>query len=81
MSIYHNEIIDGTPFGLMNPILIGIFVSGQIPINPGTSVIFNMMFGPNIGYGGNQFEYDSSKNYNFRVNENFGTIEIPLKIE
>ena len=57
------------------------FVSGQIPINPGTSVIFNMMFGPNIGYGGNQFEYDSSKNYNFRVNENFGTIEIPLKIE
>ena len=49
------------------------FVSGQIPINPGTSVIFNMMFGPNIGYGGNQFEYDSSKNYNFRVNENFGS--------
>ena len=57
------------------------FVSGQIPINPGTSVIFNMMFGPNIGYGGNQFEYDSSKSYNFRVNENFGSIEIPLKIE
>ena len=57
------------------------FVSGQIPINPGTSVIFNMMFGPNIGYGGNQFEYDSSKSYNFRVNENFGTIDIPLKIE
>jgi hypothetical protein len=56
------------------------FVSGQIPINPGTSVIFNMMFGPNIGYGGNQFEYDSSKSYSFRVNENFGSIEIPLKI-
>ena len=57
------------------------FVSGQIPINPGTSVIFNMMFGPNIGYGGNQFEYDPSKNYNFRVNESFGSIDIPLKIE
>ena len=57
------------------------FVSGQIPINPGTSVIFNMMFGPNIGYGGNQFEYDSSKSYDFRVNENFGSIDIPLKIE
>ena len=57
------------------------FVSGQIPINPGTSVIFNMMFGPNIGYGGNQFEYDSSKSYNFRVNENFGSMDIPLKIE
>ena len=57
------------------------FVSGQLPINPGTSVIFNMMFGPNIGYGGNQFEYDSSKSYNFRVNENFGSTDIPLKIE
>jgi len=57
------------------------FVSGQIPINPGTSVIFNMMFGPNIGYGGNQFEYDPSKNYNFRVNESFGSVDIPLKIE
>ncbi len=57
------------------------FVSGQIPINPGTSVIFNMMFGPNIGYGGNQFQYDPSKNYDFRVNEDFGNIDIPLKIE
>ena len=57
------------------------FISGQIPISPGTSFIFNMMFGPNIGYGGNQFIYDSSKNYNFRVNESFGSIEIPLKIE
>ena len=57
------------------------FISGQIPISPGTSIIFNMMFGPNIGYGGNQFIYDPSKNYNFRVNENFGSIEIPLKIE
>jgi hypothetical protein len=57
------------------------FVSGQIPINPGTSIIFNMMFGPNIGYGGNQFEYDESKSYDFRVNESFGSIDIPLKIE
>jgi hypothetical protein len=56
------------------------FVSGQIPINPGTSIIFNMMFGPNIGYGGNQFEYDESKSYDFRVNESFGSIDIPLKI-
>ena len=57
------------------------FVSGQIPINPGTSIIFNMMFGPNIGYGGTQFLHDYSKNYNFRVSESFGNIEIPLKIE
>ena len=38
------------------------FISGQIPISPGTSIIFNMMFGPNIGYGGNQFIYDSNGN-------------------
>ena len=56
------------------------FVSGQIPINPDTSIIFNMMFGPNIGYGGNQFEYDESKSYDFRVNESFGSVDIPLKI-
>ena len=57
------------------------FVSGQITINPGTSFIFNMMFGPNIGYGGTQFVYDSSKNYEFRISEDFGNIAIPLKIE
>ena len=57
------------------------FVSGQITINPGTSFIFNMMFGPNIGYGGTQFVYDSSKTYEFRINEDFGNIDIPLKIE
>jgi len=57
------------------------FVSGQITINPGTSFIFNMMFGPNIGYGGTEFEYDSSKNYEFRISEDFGNISIPLKIE
>ena len=57
------------------------FVSGQISINPGTSFIFNMMFGPNIGYGGTQFLYDSSKNYEFRISEDFGNITIPLKIE
>ena len=57
------------------------FVSGQISINPGTSFIFNMMFGPNIGYGGTQFLYDPSKNYEFRISEDFGNIAIPLKIE
>ena len=57
------------------------FVSGQIPINPGTSVIFNMMFGPNIGYGGNQFEYDSSKSYTFRINEPFGSFDVHLDLE
>ena len=57
------------------------FTSGQINLNPGTAREFNILFGPNIGYGGTQFEYDPSKNYDFRINENFGSINIPLKIE
>ena len=57
------------------------FTSGQIVLNPGDSREFNILFGPNIGYGGTQFEYDSSKNYEFRISEDFGNISIPLKIE
>ena len=57
------------------------FVSGQINLSPGTSKEFNMMFGPNIGYGGTKFEYDASKNYQFRISEDFGDILIPLKLE
>ena len=57
------------------------FVSGQISINPGTSFIFNMMFGPNIGYGGTQFVYDSSKTYEFRINEPFGSFNVPLDLD
>ena len=57
------------------------FTSGQIVLNPGDAREFNILFGPNIGYGGTQFEYDSSKNYEFRISEDFGNISIPLKIE
>ena len=57
------------------------FTSGQIVMNPGDSREFNILFGPNIGYGGTQFVYDSSKTYEFRINEDFGNIDIPLKIE
>ena len=57
------------------------FTSGQIVLNPGDTREFNILFGPNIGYGGTEFEYDSSKNYVFRINENFGSASIPLKLE
>jgi hypothetical protein len=57
------------------------FTSGQIVMNPGDSREFNMLFGPNIGYGGTEFEYDSAKDYFFRINENFGSISIPLNLE
>jgi len=57
------------------------FTSGQIVLNPGDSREFNILFGPNIGYGGTEFEYDSSKSYTFRINEDFGKTSIPLKLE
>jgi len=57
------------------------FTSGQIVLNPDDSREFNILFGPNIGYGGTQFEYDSSKSYIFRINEQFGSTNVPLPLE
>jgi len=56
------------------------FTNGQIVVKPGTSEIFNMLFGPNIGYGGTTFEYDASKEYFFRISEPYGSVSIPLNI-
>jgi len=39
------------------------------------------LFGPNIGYGGTEFEYDSGKNYFFRIAEFFGSAFIPLNLQ
>lgn len=54
------------------------FISGQIVLNPGGVVEFNMLFGPNIGYGGTQFIYDPAKDYHFRISEDFGQVQVPL---
>jgi len=56
------------------------FTSGQIALNPNDSREFNILFGPNIGYGGTTFEYDSGKDYSFRIAENFGSASIPLNL-
>ncbi len=56
------------------------FTNGNIVLKPGDSREFTMVFGPNIGYGGTTFEYDSSKQYQFRVSEPFGSVQIPLEI-
>lgn len=56
------------------------FTSGLIALNPGDSKEFNILFGPNIGYGGTEFEYDSSKSYVFRINENFGSANVPVEL-
>ncbi|MGH1568976.1 MAG: hypothetical protein ACRBBZ_07350 [Nitrosopumilus sp.] len=57
------------------------FTNGQVVLKPGESKIFNMFFGPNIGGGGTTFEYDSGKDYHFRINESFGNSSIPLNLE
>ena len=57
------------------------FTSGQIVLNPGDSREFNILFGPNIGYGGTQFVYDSSKTYEFRINEPFGSFNVHLDLD
>ncbi len=57
------------------------FTSGQIVLKPGDKKEFNMFFGPNIGYGGTQFEYDSGQQYFFRIFEPWGNLNIPLNLE
>jgi hypothetical protein len=56
------------------------FTNGQIVLKPGESREFNMLFGPNIGYGGTEFEYDASKSYSFRISESWGNFQIPLEL-
>lgn len=56
------------------------FTNGQLILKSGEARIFNMLFGPNIGYGGTTFEYDSSKDYSFRVSEPWGSGQIPLPL-
>ena len=57
------------------------FTNGQIVLKPGQARVFNMLFGPNIGYGGTEFEYDSTKDYYFRISEPWGSASIPLNLE
>ena len=57
------------------------FTSGQIVLNPNDAREFNILFGPNIGYGGTEFEYDSSKEYHFRINEEFGNTSVYLDLK
>lgn len=56
------------------------FTSGQIVLRPGDSRVFNMLFGPNIGYGGTTFEYDGSREYSFRISEPWGEVLVPLDL-
>lgn len=57
------------------------FTSGQIALKPGDAREINIFFGPNIGYGGTTFEYDSTKDYYFRISEPWGSANIPLELK
>lgn len=57
------------------------FTSGSITLKPDQAREFEIIFGPNIGYGGTTFVYDSSKQYHFRISESFGSASIPLELE
>ncbi len=57
------------------------FTSGQISLKPGDSREIKFLFGPNIGYGGTTFEYDSTKDYYLRISESWGKTNIPLNLE
>ncbi|MYJ28116.1 MAG: peptidase [Cenarchaeum sp. SB0672_bin_9] len=57
------------------------FTSGSITLKPDQGREFEMIFGPNIGYGGTTFVYDDSRQYHFRINESFGSVSIPLNFD
>ena len=56
------------------------FTNGAIVLDPGQFREFSMLFGPNIGYGGTQFEYFEDKDYVFRISEPWGSANIPLTL-
>jgi len=58
------------------------FTNGQIVLKPGASRIFNMLFGPAIGYGSYvDFKFDPKKQYMFNVREPWGSGSIPLNLK
>jgi hypothetical protein len=58
------------------------FTNGQIVLKPGSSRVFNMLFGPAIGYGSYvDFKFDPTKQYTFNVKEPWGSGSIPLNLK
>ena len=58
------------------------FTNGQIVLKSGTTRIFNILFGPAIGYGSYvDFKFDPTKQYFFNVREPWGSGSIPLNLK
>ncbi len=57
------------------------FAAGNVGIPAGQSKFFNILFGPAQGYGNyDNFEYDPSMEYVLRIDEPFGSANIPLDL-
>ena len=57
------------------------FTSGNVVLKEGQNRFLNILWGPAIGYGSYEdFLYDSGKEYSLRIQEPFGSIDLPLKL-
>ncbi|MCE9652873.1 MAG: hypothetical protein K8Q89_07465 [Nitrosarchaeum sp.] len=57
------------------------FTSGNVGLNPGQARFINILFGPAQGYGNYvDFKYDPSKEYFLKIDEPFGSAQIPLEL-
>jgi len=57
------------------------FTSGNVVLKPGQNRFLNILWGPAIGYGSYEdFLYDSGKDYSLRIQEPFGSLDLPLNL-
>ncbi len=57
------------------------FTSGNIVLKPGQNKYLEILWGPAIGYGSYEdFLYDSGKDYSLRIQEPFGSLDLPLNL-
>jgi|TARA_B100001146_G_scaffold212871_1_gene212677 hypothetical protein len=57
------------------------FTSGNVVLKEGQNRFLNILWGPAIGYGSYEdFLYDSGKDYSLRIQEPFGSLDLPLNL-
>ena len=57
------------------------FTSGNVVLKEGQNRFLNILWGPAIGYGSYEdFIYDSGKDYSLKIQEPFGSLDLPLNL-
>ena len=57
------------------------FTSGNVVLKEGQNRFLNILWGPAIGYGSYEdFLYDSGKDYSLRIQEPFGSLDLPFNL-